>query len=296
MKRKIFLVVLSAVILVSLSATESHSYWSSAQTWSSGRSLQEMWGNWSPSQTWSGGRSWQEVWGNWMPNYENQVSLAWIQDQIELVLDQLREAGIQLPADAEQKLDEFFSNVLDNLNKGRMRIPFFNSDLFHQSPYNLSWNYDAVNGVADFSADNIFADESGCTLIELGGESSATGLWDLNFSVQGATSNQAKSSSTYAMSSLKTRRYQARIPSRLAQYANDYILMGSICQDGLVSLYLNPCRTVHYTFGGKTYATKSGFEISQEGGFQNGVLYFDLIENYKSDNEVQLYNWETPLW
>ena len=177
-----------------------------------------------------------------------------------------------------------------------MRIPFINSDLFHQTPYNLSWNYDAVNGVSDFSANNVFADKDSCMFIDLGGESSAMGLWDLNFSVQGTTFNQARSSSTYTTNSLKAGRYQVKIPSRLAQYATDYILTGSICQDGLVSLYLNPCRTTYYTFRGKTYATKSGFEISQEDGFQDGVLYFDLIENYGSDNEVQLYNWEAPLY
>ena len=248
-------------------------------------------------------------WGQWGQIYDSELTLEWIREQIESVLDQLEEMGFTLPAEVDFYLKEVFQNAFDKLIEGRVLIPRFNSDIFDTPDYNLSWNYDVMTRKMDFEADNLFSTENMNVLVDFGGDfcSDEAAPWNLDFSIQSTSFNQDKGYFNQEDNSsrrgiLRRRRenyYQTtRATSRasqLGQFCWEFIFEGQICQDGLVFLHLNPRQTTTLSIRNFTYTTKSGIEIFQDTDSQDSKFYLDIMQDNGIGGARQLYYWETPL-
>ena len=246
-------------------------------------------------------------WADWREGIDNrEVSLGWIQEQIEAVLDQLGEMGFTLPIEVELYLKEAIQNAFDKLINNRMLIPYISSEFFGKPDYNFSWNYDVMTRNINFSADNFFSSENMSVLVGFDGDFSADeeAPWNVGFSIQSTSFNRQKTSFNQEedkgirTSLIKRRRssFQTRLPSRLGLFSWELVLQGEVCQDGLVYLHINPRQITTLNLWNTTYITKSGVEILQDSSTQEGKFYLDVIQDKGEGDQKQLYYWESPLW
>lgn len=222
---------------------------------------------------------------------ENDISLEWINNQIKIVLDQLEALGFDTTK-IENYLDSFFSEALGSLLKGGVTMPYLNDELFNIPPYNINWSYNLKTKVMDFTADNFMANEYNCVFIQIMGDSRPEGIWNLNFSLQTTSSNQNNA----LFYKYKNKETNSSLSSWINQYYKEFILEGELNQDGLRSLYLNPCQVTSVDIFDITYTTKSGLEILQDTELKKGNFYLDIFEEDSYGNKTQVYYWETPLW
>jgi len=292
MKGKISIAVSLTFILLFVFVANIHAYQFSSQPFYNFQSFNNFFQN----------RSWEE----WGQVYDNEITLGWIQEQIEAVLSQLEGMGFPIPVDVEFYLTEVIQNAFDSLIENRIFIPNFNSEFLDKPDYNFSWNYDVMSRNMDFSTDNFFSGENMNVLVDFGGYFSAdeNGPWNLNFSIQSTsfnrkkvTFNQARTTSRQKI--IRRRReksFQTRLPSSRGQFAWEFVLQGEICQDGLIFLHINPRQTTTLNLFNTTFTSKSGVEILQDAVSQEAKFYLDIMQDKGIGGSMQVYYWETPLW
>jgi len=292
MKGKISIAVSLTFILLFVFGANSHAYQIPSQSLYNFQSFYDFFQN----------RSWEEWEGQ---IYDNQITLEWIQEQIETILSQLEAMDIIIPVDVELYLKDVIRNAFDNMIKSRIFIPNYNSEFLNNPDYNLSWNYDVMTRNMDFSADNFFSGENMNILVDFGGDFSAdeNGPWNLNFSIQSTsfdqkkiTFNQARTTSRpKILGRRREKSFQTRLPSSRGQLAWEFILQGEICQDGLISLRINPRQTTTLNLFNTTFISKTGIEILQDATSQEGKFYMDIMQNKGIGGEMQVFYWEAPL-
>ena len=86
MKGKISIAVLLTFILLFVFVANIHAYQFSSQSFYNFQSFNNFFQN----------RSWEEWWGQ---VYDNEITLGWIQEQIEAVLSQLEGMGFPIPVE-----------------------------------------------------------------------------------------------------------------------------------------------------------------------------------------------------
>ena len=293
MKGKISVAVSLTFILLFVFVANSHAYQIPSQSLYNFQSFYDFFQN----------RSWEGWWGQ---TYDNEITLEWIQEQIETVLSQLEEMDIPIPVEVEFYLKEVIQNAFDNLIKRRLFIPNFNSEFLDKPDYNFSWNYNVMNQNMDFSTDNFFSGENMNVLVDFGGNFSAdaNSPWNLNFSIQSTSFNPGKSAFNQARTTgrqniirqrqRREKHFQTRLPSRIGQFAWEFILQGEICQDGLNYLHINPHQTTTLNLWNSTFISKSGIEILQDAVSQERKFYLDIKQDNGIGGARQLYYWESP--
>jgi len=294
MKGKISIVAVSLTfILLSVFVANSHAYQIPPQSLYDFQSFYNFFQN----------RSWEEWWGQ---AYDNEITLEWIHEQIETVLSQLEEMDIPIPVDVEFYLKEIIEDALNNLVKRRIFIPNFSNEFLDKPDYNMAWNYDVMSKNIDFSTDNFFTGENMNVLVDFGGNFSAdaNSPWNLNFSIQSTSFNPGK----FAINQVRTtsrqnirqrqrrgKRFQTSRSSNIGEFTWEFDLQGEICQDGLVSLHINPHQTTTLTLWNSTFTSKTGIEILQDAVSQDRKFYLDITQDNEIGGPRQVYYWESPL-
>jgi hypothetical protein len=283
--------VLLTFILLFVFVANIHAYQFSSQSFYNFQSFNDFFQN----------RSWDE----WGQVYDNEITLGWIQEQIEAVMSQLEGMGFAIPVDVEFYLIEVIRNAFDRLRENRIFIPNFNSKFLDKPDYNFSWNYNVMNQNMDFSTDNFFSGENMNVLVDFGGNFSAdvNSPWNLNFSIQSTSFDRTKIAfnqvrTTSRQNIIRQRRekhFQTRLPSSIGQRAWEFILQGEICQDGLISLRINPHQATTLNLWNSTFTSKTGIEILQDAVSQEGKFYLDITQDNGVGGASQVYYWESPL-
>jgi len=250
----------------------------------------------------------------------DEASLQWIRDQIDTVLTKLEQEGITLPGDMDQKLNSFFTAARDSLAQTQSQGSLPLSNLLKGPDYNMTCNYDPKTQVMDFIANRVLKSDNSLTSIDLSGSLNPTGPWDMAFAIVNSISNRDRGSQRKAyfqkpfsyLNSSSTDTSSAAISSASdtskdpqednstskTNHSRDFTFIGEICQDGLVSLYLNPSQTINLNFmGNASYATQTGIEILQDAETRTGKFYMDILDNSVSGaDDKLLYHWEKALW
>lgn len=291
MKGKISIAVSLTFILLSVFVANSYAYQIPPQSLYNFQSFYDFFQN----------RSWEE-WGG--QAYDNEITLEWIQEQIEALLSQLEEMDIPIPVEVEFYLKEVIRNAFDNLIKRRIFIPNFNSEFLDKPDYNFFWNYDVMSGNTDFTTDNFFSGENMNISVDFGGNFSADANrpWNLDFSIQSTSFNPGKSAFNQARTTsrqniIRQRRgkhFQTGIPSRMGQFAWEFVLQGKICQDGLTYLHINPHQTTTLNLWNSTFISKTGIDILQDAVSQERKFYLDITQDNEIGGPRQVYYWESP--
>ena len=182
MKGKILTAVSLTILFLFVFASNIHAYSFTSPSLDNLQSLYNLFQNGS--------------WSGWGQMYDNEVSLEWIREQIETILQELEEMGFNIPVEVDLYLKEILQDAFDNMLKGRVFMPKFTNEIFNTPDYNLSWNYDVMNRKMDFTADNIFSTENMNVLVDFGGDFSAdeAAPWNLTFSIQSTSFDRRKSS------------------------------------------------------------------------------------------------------
>ncbi|MEW5800968.1 MAG: hypothetical protein AB1847_02580 [bacterium] len=248
-----------------------------------------------------------------LPLADNEESLQWIRDQINTVLNQLQEVGLDIPSNLDQNLNKYFSLVRTYLGKNERHISLPLPNRLLNPNYNMKWNYDQETDMMDFVADRVLSNERSLTSIDLSGSFGLNnGPWKLTFAVVNAVSDRERGgqrrpflqgalsrigSSTASQDTTKDPAQSDDDTSMPGVLSSNFILSGELCQDGLTSLYLNPSQIMNLNFMNKTYATQTGIEIFQDAGSRAGKFYMDIMDKSVSGaNDKLIYHWEWPLW
>lgn len=256
-------------------------------------------------------------WAN-LPLAGNDESLQWISAQITAALSQLQQQeGVDLPADIDQKLNNFFSVVRTYLTESERQVAIPLPNFLKEPNYDMNWNYDPKTQIMKFIANRILSSEHGLVTIDLDGSFNLKeGPWNLGFVVVNAVSNRDRSgqrrayfqkayskiasskiaSSTSSQDTSKDPQTDDASAWQIA-HSSKFTLRGQVSNTGLVSLYLNPCHIVDMSLANYAYSTKTGIEVSQDGELRAGNLYMDVIDKRVSgaDDKV-VFQWDFPLW
>jgi hypothetical protein len=173
------------------------------------------------------------------------------------------------------------------------------------------------------NSDNL--SENNDTSIDLDGSFSPDGTWNMAFAIVSSIVNRDRGSQRKAyfqkalssLNSSSTDTSNTNISSasqtdtskdpqqpdnkstRKANHRSGLTFSGEICQDGLVSLHLNPSQIINLKFmNSASYAAVTGVDIVQDAGSRTGKLYMDILDNSVSgtDGDNSIYHWEAPLW
>ncbi len=169
---------------------------------------------------------------------QNNIYIVWIEEQIKAILDQFEEAGLQFPAELKDNLKALFTDLLDSLRNKGMVMPYLGKALLNISPYNITFNYDLVNNLTDFKANNIITDDNNTVLVDLDGDLNTTGDWNLHFTIQD-TYYQNRNKYLRQQNSGQAAEFSQGKTSRFTQSLREFSLDAELCQDGVTFLYLN---------------------------------------------------------